>query len=183
RFYNAPDTAFVSTGMGTFMHVGIGSGYRSHPNSLDHSDRFYALRDYTAFKWHTQDEFDDVTPFTDSDFVDATTDLNASVTANDAGWKLELGSGEKVLAEALTFNGEVFFSTFRPGSTGTSCVPSLGVNREYRVSLFNAAPVVNLDDSVDSDDLTLEDRYVERDGSILSRTTVVFLDSTAEGSD
>src|SRR5690606_22878388 len=56
RFYNAPDTAFVSTGTGTFMHIGIGSGYRSHPNSLDHSDRFYALRDYTAFKWHTQDE-------------------------------------------------------------------------------------------------------------------------------
>lgn len=182
RFYNAPDTAFVSSGGETFIHVGIGSGYRSHPNSLDHADRFYAIRDYTAFKWHTQAEFDAVTPFIDTDFVDATTNLNATVTSASAGWKIQLGSGEKVLAEALTFNGEVFFTTFQPGTTGTSCVPALGINREYRVSLFNARPVVNLDGVVDPDGLTLEDRYIERDGSILSRTTVMFLDDEVSGS-
>lgn len=186
RFYNAPDTAFVSTDEQTFLHVGIGSGFRAHPNDTTIRDRFYAIRDYAAFTWRNQAEFDAVDPFVDSDFVDVADDIDATVPAGSAGWKYELRNGgwqgEKVLAEAMTFDGEVFFNTFRPGATGTGCNPSLGVTRQYRVSLFNGSPVTNLDGEVDEDgdgepdDLTAEDRYVEEDGSILSRTTVIFAD-------
>ncbi len=183
RFYNTPDTAFVSTDEQTFLHVGIGSGYRAHPNSTDTHDRFYAIRDYSAFTWRSQAEFDNVVPHNDSDFVDVANDIDADVPAGSAGWKFEFtNSGEKVLAEALTFDGEVFFNTFRPGTTGSSCRPSLGVTRQYRVSLFNGSPVTNLDGEVDEDDdgepdpLTSEDRFVEDEGSILSRTTVIFVD-------
>lgn len=188
RFYNAPDTAFVSTDEQTFLHVGIGSGYRAHPNDESTRDRFYAIRDYAAFTWRSQDEFNSLEPHVDSDFVDVADDIDADVPVGSAGWKYELRDGgwrgEKVLAEAMTFDGEVFFNTFRPGATGDGCNPSLGVTRQYRVSLYNGAPVTNLDGEVDADgdgepdDLTDEDRYTEEDGSILSRTTVIFADGT-----
>lgn len=184
RFYNAPDVAFVSNDQQTFMHVGIGSGYRSHPNNTDVSDRFYALRDYGAFTWLTQSEFDALDPTEDSDLVEVANDIGATVAVNSAGWKFSFDAagtdGEKVLAEALTFDGEVFFSTFRPGSSGDSCTPALGTNRQYRVSLLNASPVTNLDGEVDADNdgepdpFTSGDRFSEDDGSILSRTTVIF---------
>src|SRR5690606_32750329 len=49
RFYYAPDVALATTAGRTFLHIGIGSGYRAHPNSTDTNDRFHALRDHVAF--------------------------------------------------------------------------------------------------------------------------------------
>ncbi len=86
-----------------------------------------------------------------------------------AGWR-----GEKVLAEARTFNNQVFFTTFIPSASATSCEPQLGINRLYVMSLFNGAPVNNLDNSQDPDNLTETDRYKEFTGSISSEVTFIF---------
>ena len=94
------------------------------------------------------------------------------------GWRLELSQGgwrgEKVLAEARTFNNQVFFTTFRPSLSATTCEPQLGTNRLYVMSLFNGAPVNNLDGSADGGPLTETDRYQDFTGSISSEVTFIF---------
>jgi type IV pilus assembly protein PilY1 len=197
RFYYAPDVALVSKGSDTFMHIGVGSGYRAHPNSADNQDRFYALRDYAPFKQKTQAEFDAFSKIKDSDLVDITNDVTAGLADTAKGWKLTLGAGEKVLAEARTFNNQVYFTTFAPGASpdADDCIPRLGTNKLYIVSLLNGAPVTNLDGSVndvngdgiidanddsngdgavDGGDFGATDRYRAFSGSISSEVVFVF---------
>jgi type IV pilus assembly protein PilY1 len=197
RFYYAPDVALVSNAGQSFMHIGIGSGYRAHPNSGDYQDRFYALRDYAPFQQKTQAQFDALDKVTDEDLVDITDDVTAELTDNAKGWKLTLGAGEKVLAEARTFNNQVYFTTFTPGASpdADDCIPRLGTNRLYIVNLLNGAPVTNLDGDVndangdgvidDNDDVNGDgevngddygktDRYREFNGSISSEVVFIF---------
>lgn len=185
RFYYAPDVALVSTGDYSYIHVGIGSGYRAHPNDTINQNRFYALRDYDTFNKLTQAQYDAITPVVDADLVDVTADASASVPQGAPGWKLLLDDGgwigEKVLAETRTFNNTVYVTTFRPGTAGVGCEPSLGTNRQYVMSLFNGAPVNNLDTTVDSDpdNLTVEDRYTEYEGAPPPETVFIFADDPA----
>jgi type IV pilus assembly protein PilY1 len=187
RFYYAPDVARVVNQNYNFMHIGIGSGYRAHPNSTVNHDEFYALRDYWTYTPRTQAQYDALVPTVPSDLVDVTTDLTANVPQGSAGWRMSLNDGgwqgEKVLAEARTFAGEVFISTYRPGTSGVSCEPALGTTRQYIVNLFNARPVTNLDGSaedyngdgtVDPTDLQLTDRYREFEGPPPPETVFFF---------
>jgi type IV pilus assembly protein PilY1 len=183
RFYYAPDVALVSNDDYSFIHVGIGSGYRAHPNETTNQNRFYALRDYNTFNQLTQADFQAITPIVDGDLVDVTSDTSASVPQGAPGWKLELSDGgwigEKVLAETRTFNNEVFVTTYRPGTIGNGCQPALGTNRQYVMSLFNGAPVNNLDGSADPTVLTEDDRYTEWLGAPPPETVFIFADDPA----
>jgi type IV pilus assembly protein PilY1 len=176
RFYYAPDVALVSGGEASFLHVGIGSGYRAHPNAMENQDRFFALRDYNTFNSLTQAAFDAMSSITEADLIDVTDDIDAVVPAGSAGWRLRLGPGEKVLSEASTFNNQVFFTTFAPGAAPdvNDCEPRLGTNRVYIVSLYNGAPVNNLDGSLDDETLTAADRSRQFSGSIASEVTFLF---------
>ena len=142
RFYYAPDIALVNNDDNNFIHIGIGSGHRAHPNSTLTQDNFYALRDYNAFGARTQDDYEAATPVTAADLVDITDDVNAVVLPGSPGWRFELRDGgwrgEKVLAEARTFKNEVYFTTFTPGGgfSQDSCAPVLGTNRLYVMSVF-----------------------------------------------
>jgi type IV pilus assembly protein PilY1 len=133
----------------------------------------------------SQTAYNAITPVLDSGLVQIT-DVDTNVPAGSPGWRFELSDGgwrgEKALAEARTFNNQVFFTTFTPGiSVGADpCQPALGVNRLYVMSIFNGAPVTNLDGSADPDILTNEDRYIEFNGSIAAE--VVFLFPSPEDS-
>ncbi len=184
RFYYAPDLALLSDEYSSFLHVGIGSGHRASPNSPFTQDRFYALRDYEPFDHHPQPYYDSLMPITEDDLIDITENIDAVVPSGSAGWKFELrNSGEKVLAEARTFNNQVFFTTFTPGTGALSngCQPTLGTNRLYIMDLLTGAPVNNLDNSADPDNLTADDRSREFRGSISSE--VVFLFPSPEDPD
>ena len=187
RFYYAPDVARVVNEDYNFIHIGIGSGHRAHPNATVNHDEFYALRDYYTYTARTQTDYNTATPIVVGDLVDVTTDLAPSVPQGSAGWRLSLNDGgwigEKVLAEARTFAGEVFVSTYRPGTSGTSCEPAVGTTRQYIVNLFDARPVNNLDGSVedydgdgdvDPTDLQLTDRYREFEGPPPPETVFFF---------
>jgi type IV pilus assembly protein PilY1 len=180
RFYYPPDVALATSREFNFLHVGVGSGHRARPNGTHNQDRFYALRDYAMFGKLTQADYDTLTPVRDADLVDVTEAVNAIVPQGSPGWKLELRDGgwrgEKVLAGSSTFNNRVFFTTFRPGTNGTepTCEPVPGTNRLYSVSLFNGAPLTNLDGSIDDTELTVEDRYMEFTGSIPSEVVFIF---------
>ncbi len=177
RFYYAPDIAVVSTRTENFTHIGIGSGHREHPLSTSGHDRFYALRDYNVGQL-TQAQFNALTIITDGSLAPVTT-VNTTVPHGSAGWRLDLNiggwTGEKVLAEARTFNNEVIFSTFMPGSGGNSCQPQLGINRIYQMNIFNGAPVTNLDGSSDPTTLTMADLFVQNAGGILPAAQTLFL--------
>jgi type IV pilus assembly protein PilY1 len=182
RFYGSPDVA-VATDKQThtqFVHVGIGSGHRVHPLSLDNHDRFYALRDKNLpLGSMTQSQFDAITPTKDADLVAITT-ASTSVSQDAKGWKLELNSvaGEKVLADARTFNNAVLFTTYTPAGSAAltdPCVPALGTNRLYVMNLFNGAPVTNLDQSTGGGPLTFGDiSTVTGSGSISPGVTFLF---------
>ncbi|HVS25345.1 MAG TPA: hypothetical protein VMU03_16585, partial [Gammaproteobacteria bacterium] len=156
----------------------IGSGHRAHPLSLVNHDRFYALRDYRGTGKLTQAEYDAIVPIKDADLTDITDNVTLSVPQGQPGWRFELRDGgwigEKVLADTRTFNNDVFFTTFRPSSNSSSCEPQFGVNRVYRMSLFNGAPVTNLDGSTGNGPLTASDRYQEFEGSISSEVVFIF---------
>jgi hypothetical protein len=183
RFYYAPDVATVNTRTENFIHIGIGSGHREHPNGTGNQDRFYALRDY-AIAPQTQAQFNARTIIRDADLTPVTT-TNTTVAAGSVGWRLDLNiggwQGEKVLAEARTFNNQVIFSTFIPSSGSSSCVPALGLNRVYQMSIFNGAPVNNLDGPADGSPLTMDDLYLENAGGILSNAQALFIDGDANG--
>ena len=177
RFFYAPDVAVVNTRTENFIHVGIGSGYRAHPLSTANNDRFYALRDYNVGPM-TQAQYDALTITTDGSLVPVTT-VNTAVPHGSPGWRLDLNlggtSGEKVLAEARTYNNQVIFSTFMPGTSGASCQPQLGTNRIYEMNIFNGAPVTNLDGSADASTLTMSDVYLQGEGGILPTAQTLFL--------
>jgi hypothetical protein len=124
-----------------------------------------------------------LTPIMDTDLVNVTADTSANVPQGSPGWRLDLNDGgwigEKVLAETRTFNNYVYVTTFRPGATGAGCQPALGTNRQYVMSLFNGAPVLNRDGSPDTDPLTLTDRYIEYQGAPPPETVFIFADDPA----
>jgi len=178
RFYYSPDVALVS-GDQPYIHIGIGSGHRERPNSVFNQDRFYALRDYSTFAKLTQAQYNALPIKHESDLVDVTHDVNATIPAGGAGWMLQMQDvGEKVIAEARTFNNQVFFTSFTPGAGAggntTNCKPALGTNRLYTVSIFNGAPVNNLDNSADGSPLGESDRSRTFQGSLASEVVFIF---------
>jgi len=181
RFYNAPDFAIINSSGYDFVHIGIGSGHRGHPLSTAARDRFYSVRDY-KFAAMTQTQFDALTIITNASLTSVTTASTSVPQGTSPGWRIDLSNGgtwigEKVMAEGRTFDNEVVFTTFRPGSSGLSCVPQLGTNRIYRMSVYNGAPVMNLDGSADPTTLTLTDLYIENEGAPLPTPQFVFLDT------
>jgi type IV pilus assembly protein PilY1 len=185
RFYYTPDIATVNTRTENFIHIGIGSGHRGHPLNMTNRDRFYALRDYNVQPM-SQAAFNALIPVTDAMLTPITT-TNTAVNPGSPGWRLDLNVGtgwigEKVLAEARTFNNQVIFSTFRPGASGAavSCTPQLGTNRVYQMNIFNGAPVTNLDGPADNSPLTMSDLYLQRAGGILSTAQALFVDSDSD---
>jgi hypothetical protein len=185
RFYNSPDVAFINTRDGNFIHVGIGSGHRGHPLSTSVRDSFYAVRD-RAIGPLTQTDFDALRVIEHDDLV-AVTSATTAVDNDDPGWRIDLSiggwNGEKALSEARTFANQVFFSTFQPSTTVSTCEPQLGTNRTYAMAVSNGHPVMNLDNSADPATLTMDDLFVEAQGGILSSAQALFVDrdSDADG--
>lgn len=151
RFYNEPDVALLTVNAGKSLVINIGSGFRGHPLDTNADDRFYSFRTpiIESNAAHTI--------LTEADMYDATANLiqegnasekTAATTAfgrNTGGWYIKLNEreGEKVLSRALTFAGQVFFSTYEPGNSEptVTCKAVQGTGRSYAVNLFDATPV------------------------------------------
>jgi type IV pilus assembly protein PilY1 len=111
---------------------------------LSATDRFYSLRDPNVFNSLTQAEYDAFVPYAQTDLVNITGQVDATITASDAGWMLTLPSNQMVLADAVTFNDEIFFVSFSPDTTGAAaCNVGQGTNFLWRVSIVNGDPIVD----------------------------------------
>jgi type IV pilus assembly protein PilY1 len=157
RFYNAPDVALMQRrGAEPYYNIAIGSGYRGHPLDARNNDRFYAVRDRNPFGKLTQAAYSSLASITDAQLTDVTDNItDARVPAGSPGWKLELRlnggwNGEKVLADAVTINGTVLFTTYQPEAPAAAnpCLPANGRNRVYALRVDTAAPALDFNDNL-----------------------------------
>ncbi|MEZ5458305.1 MAG: PilC/PilY family type IV pilus protein [Steroidobacteraceae bacterium] len=156
RFYYAPDVALIQRrGAEPYYNLAIGSGYRGHPLHTETHDRFYSIRDRNPFTKLTQAQYNAATPLLDGDLVNITpTPSQTAVASNAPGWKLELTlnggwSGEKILAEALTVEGTILFTSYQPvaASALDPCVPSNGINRAYALRVDTGRAAIDFNDT------------------------------------
>ena len=181
RFFNTPDVSLFEEGSERFLNIGIGSGYRAHPNQkigTDNGavDRFYMLRDsnvdasdtvantdYTlafslgGYSGNGMDETElaDLTDITNAASVSVAETAASAALVGKQGWFVKMaGNGEKVLAESVTLSGETTFTTFSPTTTSSTCDPGVGVAKIYNVSAQFATPLsdVNSDTVINEDD-------------------------------
>jgi type IV pilus assembly protein PilY1 len=156
RFYNTPDLALEEQpGMPLYMNISVGSGNRQHPLLTTNSDRMYVMRDLSPLAAMTQAQYNALPVMVDASvtasssqlaLVDITSSVNGgsapTVSATAPGWQYDFGgTGEKSLSATLTFNNQVLFSTYMPGSssaTGGACtLPSVGTNTFYALKVQN----------------------------------------------
>lgn len=166
RFYAKIDPSFVRRPSGEqFVALSIGSGYRAHPLETAIQNHFYVLRDKTVLENEAPEliELGDLVNITDmlGFEEDGRSAALAEIEDNDRdGWYLEFDAiGEKVLAESVTFDNVVYFTTYLPPSAAiTGCAANAGSARLYAVGLLDGLPARDRDL-----DQTLEgsDRYQE----------------------
>jgi type IV pilus assembly protein PilY1 len=174
RFYYAPDIAVIrDRTLGTYLHVGIGSGYREHPLVTTQTDRFFAMRDTNVYNIPasyaygiTEANLYDITDNVIGEGSAAAAAAAQTILKSSKGWYINLlngttKEGEKVLAEARTVAGQVLFTTFTPVATTAAtetCAPSQGTAKLYVVNAANALPVADLNQSGSTTTLTAGDR-------------------------
>jgi type IV pilus assembly protein PilY1 len=186
RFYVAPDASLLRADDRFYLNIAIGSGYRGHPLSTEIHEAFYSLRDPRPFLPMNATEYSSLVPIThtDSGLIDVTTNIDAAIPTGAKGWKIELSqpswSGEKVLAEARTFNGAILFPTFAPvGNTATqTCTAQSGTNALYIVNAANGRPVLNRDGDAT---LEAEDRSGRLDQHGIAPPVAVFFPTPDPG--
>ena len=177
RFYNSPDVSLITDNrqQRRYISISVGSGYRAHPFDLTASDRFFSVRDGDVFNQLTQAAYDSYPIVKDADLVEVSGKTQTVITANDRGWKFTLPYNEKVLADSLTFDNEIFFVAFTPDSNAAAtCAAGKGTNFLYRVSAINGDPIVPNIDTLNpliSDD---ERRTTLQQGGIAPSPTILF---------
>lgn len=155
RFYNTPDVALMEQpGMPLNVSISVGSGNRQHPLLTTNSDRLYLIRDFSPLTPLTQAQYNALPVAVDASVTASSTQLALAditsavsagttpiVSATGPGWQYDFGgSGEKSLSGTLTFDNQVLFSTYMPGSaaSATQCtVPSVGTNQFYVLNVLN----------------------------------------------
>jgi type IV pilus assembly protein PilY1 len=177
RFYNTPDVSMFSDPLQDrrYLAISIGSGYRAHPFDLSAADRFYSLRDPDVFRQLDQSEYDNYDVISDDELVEVGGTFGVELGPADRGWRFTMPGDQKVLADSLTFDNDVFFVGFSPQSNAqTSCLPGGGTNFLYRVSVINGDPVVNNLDALDPADADDARRQELAQGGIAPSPTILF---------
>ena len=154
RFFHRPDLVPTQDAYGPFDAVLIGSGDRTDP--LDKGgvtvNYFYMIKDRQVIPGTGAD-----IALTPADLGDVTDNClqvgnNCNVDLTN-GWQLQMENlGEKILATALTIDGQVFFTSYLPndGVAASACAPSEGSGRLYTVALQDATSVINYNTADDS---------------------------------
>ncbi len=159
RFFNSPDAALATLSGRTFINLAIGSGHRELPVTDSATQNwFFSIRDYNLFPQLLSSQYQASCPnpptglchqtLTEGELADLTTTVGTAATAavplGSPGWKFELEvTGEKNLGDSLTFQGDIFFTTYAPTQTGATednCAVLFGTNRVYVVNVLDARP-------------------------------------------
>jgi type IV pilus assembly protein PilY1 len=147
RFFNAPDVALIQPrGGNAYYNLAIGSGEGGSATATPVTDRLYSIRDRQPFTRRAQSEYNALQPMLDSDLFDITTSpAGFRVPGYALGWRLDLASGEKALAESLTANGVILFTTVKAAASGgTADCTANCANRIYAVRADNGTAAIDL---------------------------------------
>lgn len=172
RFYNAPDVAyFALRGQDPFLTISIPSGHREDPREDDLADNLYVIFDNYPLRAPTDYSYVSGRVINEGDLGVVGTSIPTTF-----GWLRPLtGLGEKGLSRTITFNGNIFMSTFLPAATGT-CANSTGQGRLYILNaLTGESTIVDDNDTPNdpSDDVVLEYKELIH-GGIPPEPTVIF---------
>ena len=131
KFFYPPEIIFSSLAY-SYDAIIAGSGDREHP--LDSSaassktNRIYLLKDT-----YTGDDASGMTAITQNNLFDAT---STAWDGTGDGYKITLGSGEKVVNAPLVTGGYAYMGTNQPDTSADSCTANLGIARGYQLSPF-----------------------------------------------
>ncbi len=151
RFYNAPDVSLFNDNIQNrrFIAISVGTGHRASPLDNTVNDRFFSIRDQDVFNPLSQAEYNGYSIVTVNDLIEVSGTIGTAIDANARGWQFTLPANQKVLANSVTFDNEIFFVAFSPDSAAAAtCSAGLGRNFLYRVSVINGDPIVNNMDNV-----------------------------------
>lgn len=182
RFFYAP-TVYFTDGGGGSNHFGItlGSGNRASPLSDSTENRVYTLRDTdipnntgtSALMISSEDELYDATD--NAVELGENKNIERNKLAQSKGWYLRLGRGEKSLSALVAFQGNLYFTTYKPDynfTSATSCDVAGAKKRVYFVNQTDASPA-KLGQKTDAAVPT--SRYVESaEGGIPGEPVIVF---------
>lgn len=162
----------------------FGTGDRNHPLNTAGRDRMFAIKDRGQLTAAGID-IDNLANLTNNNLQnssDATVISNIlnSLSTTDSsvagyyGWYVELDQnvGEKVLASALVFNKQAFFTTYQSTPTASldACqVGNLGKSRLYQLDYATAEATQNYYADNDSTDISANLRAKGGDGIVLQR--------------
>ena len=177
KIYNEPDIGFLKHGSRNWLTISIGTGYRAHPANETISDNFYVLLDGAVttslenkakgtgdFETLTLSDLEEIT-FTGGELdKGALADSSLLELESKVGWYLKLPEiGEKVLANSITNNGSVMFTTLVPRSGAAAaiadpCAAPVTQGRFYSMNIItgDAGSDLNKDKKINND--------VSRDG-------------------
>lgn len=133
KFLYAPDVVQLENGN---LAILIGSGNREDPRStlagpVGHLDKFYMFQDSGS---------NTINMLAENTMVNVTNGAEVDLSTAD-GWYLELGTGEKVVSNAVTLNGVTFFNTSQvvEDDNPLNCSSNLGTARAYHVSFTDGS--------------------------------------------
>jgi type IV pilus assembly protein PilY1 len=165
KFLFPPDVVYSDDGYDAVL---IGSGDREHPFDTTVQNRFYMLKDTSIGTSYSgsvleEDNLFDATSncIQDADACSGVGDELNQTTASNAltaadGWFITMGTGEKIVGNAVTLNEVTFFNTNQPGAAVASsdCSSDLGIARQYKVQFDNATAILdqNIDGVTDAAD-------------------------------
>ncbi|MGI9202075.1 MAG: hypothetical protein ACR2QL_13510, partial [Woeseiaceae bacterium] len=79
---------------------------------------------------------------TTADLVEVKGRTRTTIGNTDRGWMLTLPDDEKILADSLTFDNQIFFVGFTPDAQAAAgCTTSLGKNHLYRLNVVSGNPM------------------------------------------
>lgn len=185
KFQFPPDVVYHEDGYDAVL---IGSGDREHPFDTAVQNRMYMIKDTgigtTPIRGTGATDGVDTTVVED-DLFDATSNcIQDSSACNSSagedpstaladlhsadGWYITLGTGEKVIGNAVTLNSVTFFNTNQPSGasgTGANCSSDLGIARQYKVRFDDATSI--LDQNIDGVITALDRSTVHPGGGYL----------------
>ena len=143
KFLNKPDVVFGAD----YDTVLIGSGDREHPFEMTVTNRFYMLKDKQVGLTGGLVCGDAGAERTcvESDLVDVTDNPYQTATPSvPNGWYLTLAPGEKVVGNAITVFGTIFFGTNLPTPPAPGVCSNLGKAFIYALGVEGGAATIDL---------------------------------------
>ena len=167
KFYNEPDISMFKHKGKSVLALSIGSGYRAHPMNKELKDHFFTILDKATFKRINTNTFSTIN-LNDTDMAKVAVTINDEgdkslnynalhetdlLAIDKRGWYVDFAStGEKVLANSITVDGTVSFTTFVPSAEASSvgavvdlCTAPSTQGRLYGMNILTGKPTYDLD--------------------------------------